>query len=66
MATSMLDNGGVVPLTDKADCGAVVELIVLLVELIPEILVLSVLSVLLTADVVEDSVVCAEGILSCC
>lgn len=62
MATSMLlANAAVDPLTGNAACGAIVELI-LLVELIPEILVLSAL----TAAVVEDSVVCVEGMLCCC
>lgn len=58
MAASMLENAAVVPLTGKADCGAIVELI-------PEIVVLSALSEGLPAAVAEDSVVCAGGVLSC-
>lgn len=53
IATSMLASAAAFPLAGTAGCGAIVELIVLLVELM---LVLSALS----------AAVRAEGILSCC
>lgn len=66
MATSMLVNGAMDPLTGKEDCEATVELMVLLVDLIPETLVLSPPLVLLTAPVVEDSVICTGGVVHSC
>lgn len=70
MDTSRLVNTDVVPLIGKADCGAIVEFGVLLLELIPEILVLSALPALPTAAVLEDSVVwcCCDSllVLRCC
>lgn len=51
MATSMLAKAALDPLTGKADCEATLELIVLLVELIPDAPVLSPLLELVTAAV---------------
>ena len=61
----MLANSAGDPLRVKADCGATVELIVLQIEVIPETLVLSPLLLLAAAAVLEDSVLCADGLLCC-